>query len=282
MEAKLAASEAKYNAKYWEGIKDENIRYAARIASLEDKVREYHNGSIEDHVRIIELEDHRNQAVEWGTKALEATPPLRARIVSLEAGLKEMTLAHENACEQADKAKEKLLMAEDALKGANELYVSRVAELEAEVKRLTEPKDTYQGDGVCERCGWPLYTDAKDGCTKGNCSMRPMPPLPPSKIIATIEDVRKAFNLAMQSVNVRAIEKAYPGLLLEKFKEMALNEPDLACNWMCPSCGCEVSCECIPGHEVKCMVKRRTSGTHRPTSISTETEKEERNPEENE
>jgi len=257
MEAKLAASEAKYNAKYWEGIKDENIRYAARIASLEDKVREYHNGSIEDHVRIIELEDHRNQAVEWGTKALEATPPLRARIVSLEA-----------ECERRADMNAMLLM--------------RAVDAEREVKRLTEPKDTYQGDGVCERCGWPLYTDTKDGCTKGNCSMRPMPPLPPSKIIATIEDVRKAFNLAMQSVNVRAIEKAYPGLLLEKFKEMALNEPDLACNWMCPSCGCEVSCECIPGHEVKCMVKRRTSGTHRPTSISTETEKEERNPEENE
>jgi hypothetical protein len=33
----------------------------------------------------------------------------------------------------------------------------------------------YQGDGVCNRCGWPLKADPKDGCTKDNCSMRPMP-----------------------------------------------------------------------------------------------------------
>ncbi|MBC7853480.1 MAG: hypothetical protein IAF94_08595 [Pirellulaceae bacterium] len=27
----------------------------------------------------------------------------------------------------------------------------------------------------CERCQWPLKADAKDGCTAGNCSQRPVP-----------------------------------------------------------------------------------------------------------
>lgn len=36
----------------------------------------------------------------------------------------------------------------------------------------------YVGDNICERCGWPLHDDPKDGCTKDNCSMRPMPPKP--------------------------------------------------------------------------------------------------------
>lgn len=26
----------------------------------------------------------------------------------------------------------------------------------------------------CETCGWPLVADAKDGCTLGNCSQRPL------------------------------------------------------------------------------------------------------------
>lgn len=29
----------------------------------------------------------------------------------------------------------------------------------------------------CPRCGWPMYDDPKDGCTRDNCSMRPLPPL---------------------------------------------------------------------------------------------------------
>ena len=32
-------------------------------------------------------------------------------------------------------------------------------------------------DERCPRCGWPLVDDPKDGCTKGNCSQRPLPPL---------------------------------------------------------------------------------------------------------
>jgi hypothetical protein len=28
----------------------------------------------------------------------------------------------------------------------------------------------------CDRCGWTLAERIKDGCTKDNCSMRPMPP----------------------------------------------------------------------------------------------------------
>ena len=28
----------------------------------------------------------------------------------------------------------------------------------------------------CDRCGWPLKDDPKDGCVKGNCSQRPLPP----------------------------------------------------------------------------------------------------------
>jgi hypothetical protein len=31
--------------------------------------------------------------------------------------------------------------------------------------------------GRCERCGWPLADNPKEGCIPGNCSMRPLPPL---------------------------------------------------------------------------------------------------------
>jgi hypothetical protein len=27
----------------------------------------------------------------------------------------------------------------------------------------------------CDVCGWPLREQMKDGCVKGNCSMRPVP-----------------------------------------------------------------------------------------------------------
>jgi len=30
---------------------------------------------------------------------------------------------------------------------------------------------------TCQRCGWPLHDDVKDGCTADNCSQRPLPPL---------------------------------------------------------------------------------------------------------
>ena len=31
-------------------------------------------------------------------------------------------------------------------------------------------------EGRCNRCGWPLRERVEDGCTPGNCSMRPLPP----------------------------------------------------------------------------------------------------------
>jgi hypothetical protein len=30
-------------------------------------------------------------------------------------------------------------------------------------------------DSRCAVCGWPLTTDIKDGCVRGNCSQRPRP-----------------------------------------------------------------------------------------------------------
>jgi hypothetical protein len=29
----------------------------------------------------------------------------------------------------------------------------------------------------CNRCGWPLKATIEEGCTEGNCSQRPLPPI---------------------------------------------------------------------------------------------------------
>lgn len=39
----------------------------------------------------------------------------------------------------------------------------------------------------CQRCGWPLGPSAKDGCTAGNCSRRPLPALPEEREITDTE-----------------------------------------------------------------------------------------------
>lgn len=56
-------------------------------------------------------------------------------------------------------------------------------------------------DKVCERCGWPLYDDVKEGCTAENCSQRPLPPFPQSehakreaRAKEAIEELTRAYN----------------------------------------------------------------------------------------
>ncbi len=46
-------------------------------------------------------------------------------------------------------------------------------------KHATAPDPDRCSDGcICERCGFPLAASVSEGCVQGNCSMRPLPPLP--------------------------------------------------------------------------------------------------------
>lgn len=72
LEAKLAASEAKYNAKYWEGIKDENIRYAARIAELNARLKIPKPNPFPDDYDAIDLLNERERHYKADIEQLKA------------------------------------------------------------------------------------------------------------------------------------------------------------------------------------------------------------------
>lgn len=52
--------------------------------------------------------------------------------------------------------------------------------VDAELRTSTPDAGEKAGDDapLCERCKWPLADSVENGCVPGNCSQRPLPPLP--------------------------------------------------------------------------------------------------------
>jgi hypothetical protein len=61
-------------------------------------------------------------------------------------------------------------------------------EKEARAESLEEAAQANRRDtpARCAVCGWPLADKPEDGCTRGNCSMRPRPQEPVDRIIVNV------------------------------------------------------------------------------------------------